>query len=132
MPSTVSIMLAAGWREMMMMMAGLPLESPAVRMSSTESVTLAISERRTAAPLRKATTSGRYSAALSSWSVVDRDQTRSMSATSPLGRLALAAASAARMSSSPSPVLFRATGLRSTRTAGRAPPPTVTCPTPGT
>ena len=52
MPSTVSMMLAAGWREMMMMIAGLPLESPAVRTSSTESLTLATSERRTAAPLR--------------------------------------------------------------------------------
>ncbi len=51
-PSTVAMMLAPGWREMMTMIAGLPFERPAARMSSTESVTLAMSARRTAAPLR--------------------------------------------------------------------------------
>jgi len=35
MPSTVSMMFAPGWRLMMMMMAGWPLERPPERMSST-------------------------------------------------------------------------------------------------
>ena len=60
------------------------------------------------------------------------DQLRLESATSPFGRLALAAARTMRTSSSPSPFLFSAVGFRSTRTAGSAPPPTMTWPTPGT
>ncbi len=49
--STVWMMLAPGWRNTMIRTAGFPLESPPVRMSSTESVTVAMSESRTAAPL---------------------------------------------------------------------------------
>ncbi len=49
----------------------------------------------------------------------------------PLGRKALAAARAARTSSVLMPARFRASGLSRTRTAGSAPPPTVTSPTPG-
>ena len=52
MRSTVSIMLAAGWRKRMMSTAGLPLARPALRRSSTESTTRATSDRRTGAPLR--------------------------------------------------------------------------------
>ena len=52
--------------------------------------------------------------------------------TEPLGRFVLAAASVVRTSSMDRPVRLRAIGLTSTRTAGRAPPPTLTCPTPGT
>ena len=48
--STVSMMLAPGWRNTMIMTAGVPPTSPAVRTSSTESVTVATSDRRTAAP----------------------------------------------------------------------------------
>ena len=50
MRSTVWMMFAPGWRKMMMMIAGLPLERPAVRMSSTESLTFATSESRSADP----------------------------------------------------------------------------------
>ena len=50
--STVSMMLAPGWRNMITMTAGLPLTNPAARRSSTESWTVATSESRTAAPLR--------------------------------------------------------------------------------
>ena len=49
----------------------------------------------------------------------------------PLGRKALAALRALRTSSMLTPARFRASGMASTRTAGRAPPPTVTSPTPG-
>ncbi len=49
--STVSMMLAPGWRKMTRSTAGFPLERPIVRMSSTESVTVATSPSRTAAPL---------------------------------------------------------------------------------
>jgi hypothetical protein len=48
----------------------------------------------------------------------------------PFGRLAFAAAMAARTSSTPMPYLLRAAGLSSTRTAGSELPPTCTCPTP--
>ena len=49
--STVSIMFAPGWREIMTMTAGLPLTNPAARMFSTESRTSAMSESLIAAPL---------------------------------------------------------------------------------
>ena len=55
-PSTVSITLAPGWRVTSTITAGLPLKSPRVRLFSTSSLTSATSERRTAAPLRQATT----------------------------------------------------------------------------
>jgi hypothetical protein len=44
----------------------------------------------------------------------------------------LVAASTPRTSSSPIPYRLSASGFTSTRTAGNAPPPTITCPTPGT
>ena len=50
--STVSMMLASGCRKIGTMMAGTPLESPALRTFSTESVTRATSESRTALPFR--------------------------------------------------------------------------------
>ncbi len=50
--STVSMMLAPGWRKMITMTAGLPLTSPVERRSSTESLTLATSASLIAAPLR--------------------------------------------------------------------------------
>ncbi len=50
----------------------------------------------------------------------------------PLGRLALAPARACRTVSSETPARLRASGEISTRTAGRAAPPTVTSPTPCT
>ena len=48
--STVLMMFAPGWRKTMIRMAGLPLERPPVRMSSTESVTRATSDKRIAEP----------------------------------------------------------------------------------
>ena len=61
------------------------------------------------------------------------DQLRPSSPSSePLGRFVLAAASAVRTSSSDRPLPCRAVGFTSTRTAGRAPPPTLTWPTPAT
>ena len=62
--STVSIMLAPGWRVTSTMMAGSPLNSPTVRRFSTPSTTRATSPSRTAALLRQATMSDSYSAAL--------------------------------------------------------------------
>ena len=50
----------------------------------------------------------------------------------PLGVLALALASVVRTWSRPICMLSRARGFSSTRTAGLAPPPTVTWPTPST
>ena len=52
MRSTVSMMFAPGWRVTTMMMAGLPFMMPALRTSSTESVTLATSEIMTGVPPR--------------------------------------------------------------------------------
>ena len=52
MPSTVWMMFAPGCRKTMRMTAGLPFARPAVRTSSTESETRAMSARRRAAPLR--------------------------------------------------------------------------------
>ena len=57
-PSTVSMMLAPGWRNRMTRTAGLPLARPALRKFSTESCTSATSDRRMAPRLRYATTSG--------------------------------------------------------------------------
>ncbi len=128
--STVWMMFAPGWRKMMMSTAGLPLARPALRTSSTESVTCATSDSRSAAPLWYERTSGRYWSAFSNWSVVVRDQSRAAFAMSPFGRLALAEVSAARTSSRLSPRSLSAVGSTSTRTAGSAPPPTLTCPTP--
>ena len=50
-PSTVEMMLAPGWRKMMIRAAGLPFARPRERTVWTESVTLAMSDSRTAAPL---------------------------------------------------------------------------------
>ena len=43
--STVSMMLAPGWRKMINRTAGFPLARPAARISSTESVTVATSRK---------------------------------------------------------------------------------------
>ncbi len=56
--STVWMTLADGWRVTRTMIAGSPLKRPSVRVSSTLSITSATSCRRTAAPLRQATTIG--------------------------------------------------------------------------
>ena len=103
---------------------------PALRRSCTESTTSATAESCTGAPLRQATISGMYSAAVLAWSLARICQCRSPSSTEPLGRLALAAASAARTSSSATPYLKSVSGFNSTRTAGSELPPTLTCPTP--
>ena len=50
--STVSMMLAPGWRNTTARTAGLPCEIPACRRFSTESRTSATSDSRTAASLR--------------------------------------------------------------------------------
>ena len=49
--STVAMMFAPGWRKTMIRTAGFPLARPMLRMSSTESDTLATSPSRTGAPL---------------------------------------------------------------------------------
>ena len=61
--STVSMMLAFGSRVTSTMIPGWPLKSPSVRRFSTPSITFATSDSRTAALLRQATISDRYSAA---------------------------------------------------------------------
>src|SRR5271165_3751984 len=94
--SAVSIMFAPGWRKMARITPGLPLEIPRLRTSSTESVTLATSTRRVAAPAWPPTMSGSYSYALKSWSVSEIDQARSLLDMEPLARLELAAWSALR------------------------------------
>ena len=48
--STVSMILAPGWRETIMRTAGFPFARPPVKMFSTESVTVATSESRSALP----------------------------------------------------------------------------------
>jgi hypothetical protein len=50
--STVSMMLASGWRKIGTMMAGTPLDRAALRTFSTESVTWATSDSRMALPCR--------------------------------------------------------------------------------
>ncbi len=50
--STAAMMFAPGWRLMTATIAGRPLNRPTVRASSGPSVTSAMSDRRTAAPLR--------------------------------------------------------------------------------
>ena len=124
--SVVSMMLAFGCRLMITSTEDLPLAIPALRRSSTESTTSATSERRTAEPLRYATMSGMYWLAFFAWSSAMICQWRSSSSTEPLGRLALAPASAARTSSSPIAYLLSVVGFSSTRTAGSEAPPTVT------
>ena len=58
--STVSMMLVPGWRYTTSSTARLPLASPAVRKSSTELSTLAMSPSRTGAPFCQAMITGRY------------------------------------------------------------------------
>ena len=130
--STVSMMLAPGCLNTGMRMAGTPLEMPRLRTFSTESFTSATSESRRAVPRSKARTRGRYSAAECSWSVALSDQVFWLLSRLPLARLILALARVARTSSRLSPWLLRMAGFTSTRTAGRAPPHTKICPTPGT
>ena len=60
-PSTVSMTLASGWRVISTTMAGSPLNRPSVWLFSTPSTTSATSDKRTAAPLRQATTIEAYS-----------------------------------------------------------------------
>ena len=67
--STVSMMFALGWRLMITSTDGLPLAIPALRRSCTESTTSATSVSWTALPLRYATISGMYSAAVFAWSL---------------------------------------------------------------
>ena len=57
-PSTVSMMLAPGWRKITSSTAGRPFARPVVRTSSTESSTRATSESCTGRPPRKATITG--------------------------------------------------------------------------
>ncbi len=87
----------------MMSAAGWPLARPTARRSSPASRTSATSESRTAAPLRQATRSGRYSSAKRSWSLVRISHARSGPWIWPFGRLTLALASTARTSSRPMP-----------------------------
>ena len=124
--STVAMMLAPGCRKMMRRTPGFPFAMPVVRTSSTESSTSATSASRTGRPRRLATTSGRYCSARRSWSLALIFHAVVPFASSPLGRFALAAASAERTSSKPMPYLFSTVGFSSTRTAGRALPPTTT------
>jgi len=128
--STVSMMLAPGERKTMSRMEGLPLERAIWRMSWLESVTVATSPRRMTTPPRSATMTLRYWAAVRSWSLATTVQEVLSFSRCPLGKKALAPAKAARTSSMVRPVRCRASGEMSTRTAGRAPPPTVTSPTP--
>ncbi len=88
--STVSIMLAPGWRKITRTIPGPPLIKPALRTSSSESLTLATSDRRTGDPLCQVTMSGRYSFALNSWSLSATPQARSELLSWPFGRFELA------------------------------------------
>ena len=90
MASTVSMMFAPGTRLIMRRMAGFPLTEPAFRTSSTESVTVPMSDSRTWAPLRYASTNDRYWLALKSWSLVFKAQALSLPLMTPLAWLALA------------------------------------------
>ena len=56
---TVSMVLAPGWRWMASTMARLSTFQAATRLFSTPSIGVATSSRRTGAPLRQATISGR-------------------------------------------------------------------------
>src|SRR5450432_2291537 len=94
--SAVSIMLEPGWRKMARITPGLPLEMPRLRVSSTESVTVAMSTRRVEAPAWPPTMSGSYSYALKSWSLSEMDQLRSVVEMEPLARLEFAACNALR------------------------------------
>src|ERR1035437_5466773 len=108
--STVAMMFAPGWRKTMMRIAGLPFARPVVLTSSTESVTVAMSESRRAAPFLYETTSGSYWTALKSWSVAAMDQRRSPRPTSPFGRFVFTLARNVRTSSRPRPVRERGVG----------------------
>ena len=68
--STVSMMLAPGWRNTINMTDGRPLTRPLARTSSTESVILATSDKRTGAPFLYERISGSYCKALNNWSLV--------------------------------------------------------------
>ena len=57
--SMTSMMLAPGWRRMIMRTARLPSTQPAIRVFSTLSTTAPMSCRRTGDPFRYATTRGR-------------------------------------------------------------------------
>ena len=67
-----------------------------------------------------------------SWSLAVIVHAVEPSASSPFGEFALAAASAARTWPRPIPSCASTLGSTRARTAGRAPPPMVTCPTPAT
>ena len=76
--------------------------------------------------------SGRYCAAVVSWSLAAMLRVCSAPESEPLGEFEVAVESAVRTSSIDRPTPASAPGSTETRTAGCCPPPTVTWPTPDT
>ena len=103
--STVSMMLAPGWRKMTISTAGLPLASPALRMSSTESCDVGhVAEANGRAVVCRRRSDGRYSIGFEQLIVgVDRPGVRCRLRIRPLACWHWRVQSAVRTCSSPMP-----------------------------
>ena len=115
--STTATVLVPGWRSTASTMDRSSLYHPAILSFSTESSTLPSSSSRTGAPFRYATTSGRYPEAWRICPLVSSVKARSGPQRVPVGRLTLAARTAATTSSIPICRSASTSGSSWTRTA---------------
>lgn len=134
--SITSMMFAPGSRRTMIETTRSPSYQPATFWFSTSSVTVAMSPSLMPPPAHPSppdqrTITFRHASASSSWSSTEI-ACHCVSPTPPVGEFAVALASDVRTSSRLMPSPARWAGSTRTRTAGCTPPPTPTCPTPGT
>ena len=115
--SVTATVLASGCRCTARTIDLRPLNQLATLSFSTESSTTAISASRTGAPFRQATISGLYRSARASGPEASRTNVCSGPSSVPSGLFELAAASAARTSSTAMPFVASASGSKRTRTA---------------
>src|SRR5664279_1159770 len=132
MRSTVSMTLALPCLVMISNTEGSRLYQPAERLLRTPGVIEATVERRMTVPLMVFTTSGSYSVAMRSWSLMPMVTARALPSKVPIGPTALELAIALRTSSMLKPMDDNRIGSTLTRNAGCSEPATVTSATPST
>ncbi len=132
MRSTVSITLAFACLVMISSTDGSLLNQPADKLLRTLGRIEATVDRRITVPSTVFTTSGSYSPAVRSWSLMPMLTARLTPSKVPIGPTALELAIAVRMSSRLTPMAAMRAGSTRTRIAGCSEPATVTSPTPST
>src|SRR5262249_8060946 len=127
---TVSITLESADLVITSSTEGLPLYQPKERLLRTPGSIDATAESFTTVPLDMRTTSGSYSVAARSWSLVLMVTARPSPSNTPSGPAALVLAIEVRTSSIDNPIEASAIGLTRTRIAGCSAPLTLTSATP--